>query len=514
MDDRVPIILDPVNPHLAGDEVIAALAALPVPVIFQRGGMLVIVAEVAAATPRQRFNGQTSRSICVVTTPLMRELMASVAIFRAPRKRKDKDGNWIDELVTVSAPKPLAEAILARGQWKDIPPLTGLVYAPTLRPDLTVLEQAGYDWQTGLMADFAPMFAPIPYRPDRATALAALDELLDLLSEFPFSSDVDRSVALALILSALVRTAGCRSPAFGVSAIMPGSGKTQLAQVAAILALGREAAATAPPRNGEEEKKLLFAAAMVGVLFLLIDNVEHRVIESDALCSLLTAETISDRVLAVSKTAEAAAGFMIVFTGNGLTLGGDISARTLVCNLAPKTDRPEHRRFARDLSAWLPDARYRLVSRALTFLRGYIVSGEVPDVPPWTRFPQWDALVRRAIIWGGLPDPLLALRANEKADPRRAELEAVVHFWHAEFGGTDTSVRAAVNRAHALAVAGNHGFKDALIDVAGERGEVNPKRLGHWMKRLAGRPAAGRIIAAGEPYGGAATWRIETAEVA
>jgi putative DNA primase/helicase len=352
-------------------------------------------------------------------------------------------------------------------------------------------------------------FEPIPDAPNRATALAAIRELdSELFAEFPFADAYSRSVALAMVLTAPVRPSLPGAPAFGCSANVMGSGKTQLAQVAPLLTLGRPAAVTAPPRDRKEEAKLIFAVALAGAPYFLLDNYELRV-ESDALCAILTSETYADRVLSISKTAEVSTSFMVIITGNGLTASGDMTARMLTCHLDPKTDHPEHRRFKRNLVEWIPANRGRLVSLALTFLRGFIASGEKPDIEPWTRFPEWDRLIRSAIVWAELPDPLLALRAGEKGDPRRLEHEQIMLCWHEAFGEKATPIREAMKVAHNWAVTDDHRFKDALLDIAGERGEVNCKRLGHWMKKMAGRIQNGLRIVAGDPSRGTQTWAVE-----
>jgi putative DNA primase/helicase len=362
--------------------------------------------------------------------------------------------------------------------------------------------------------DCMPTFEKIHETPDRETSIACLRELLEVLDEFPFKDAVSRSVALSMILTAMVRPSLPGAPIFGISATLMGSGKTYLAQVPPLLTMGRPAAVTAPPRDRKEEGKLTFAAAMGGAPYLLLDNYELRV-ESDTLCALATSETYSDRVLSLSKTLSVSTAFMLMITGNGLTASGDVTARMLNAHLDPETDHPEHRRFKRNLVEWIPANRHRLVSRTVSFLRGYIASGERHDREPWTRFPEWDRLIRGAILWADLPelpDPLLALRAGEKADPRRLEHEALMRHWHDAFGDKPEPVRKAIELANARAMTkadDAHGFQDALLDVAGERGEVNAKRLGHWLKKLAGRIQGGLRIVAGDHARGTATWAVE-----
>jgi putative DNA primase/helicase len=148
--DRPQILLVTADPHISADEGIEAVKAMPgAPIIFQRGGGLVHIAAQAPATARQKVAGVTDRIIAPITLPLLRELLSQAAIWRTLRRRKDGTDDW----VAVPPPRHVAEAILARDQW-TFPVLTGVISAPTLRPDLSVLDQPGYDPQTGLYADF------------------------------------------------------------------------------------------------------------------------------------------------------------------------------------------------------------------------------------------------------------------------------------------------------------------------------------------------------------------------
>lgn len=158
-DGRPVILLAAADPHVAADEGIAAILQMPgEPLIFQRGGMLVHIAQQPPATARQKVAGVVDRQIAPVTLPLLRELLSQAAIWRQMRTRRSKDkttGEWSvrEEWVVVPPPRQIAEAIMARDEWK-FPPLTGVVSCPTLRPDFSLLDRPGYDERTGLYADF------------------------------------------------------------------------------------------------------------------------------------------------------------------------------------------------------------------------------------------------------------------------------------------------------------------------------------------------------------------------
>jgi putative DNA primase/helicase len=483
------------------DEGEAALLAMPGGSgIYQRGGSLVQIIPRPPANSRRIKRADGGIAIGPVDLPRVVEVATAAGEWV-------KADNRTGGVRRINAPHEFASVLLARGKW-GFSHLTGIIEQPTLRPDGTVLDAPGYDAATGLYFDSGGVqFPPINPNPDRAQALAGLDALRDVLREFPFATEVDRAVAIAMMLTALVRLSVTHAPLFGISATVMGSGKTYLAHCASLLIAGRPAPVMTPSRDEKEEAKALFAALLTGDVILLLDNVEHQ-LASDRLCAILTSEVLRDRVLGLSKTAEASTACTLIVTGNNLELAGDLSARALVCRLQPKEERPEHRRFERDLMQWIPEQRGQLVAGALEFLRGYLVSGERPDIEPWQRFPEWDALIRRALVWAGLPDLLESLRAVETSDPRRIEHEAVMAAWQAEFADELVTVRALAARALAAAAVDDHAFKDALLNVAGERDEVNLKRLGKWLAKMAGRIQSGMRIERGTVQRGTQTWRV------
>lgn len=149
-DARASIMLATADPHIAADDGVAAIMAMPgEPVIFQRAGSLVHIARQAPATARQKLDGVEDRTIVPVQLALLRELLTQAAIWRTLRRRKDGSEEW----VVTQPPRQIAEAILARGEWK-FPVLTGVISCPTLRPDFSLLNHPGYDQRTGLYADF------------------------------------------------------------------------------------------------------------------------------------------------------------------------------------------------------------------------------------------------------------------------------------------------------------------------------------------------------------------------
>src|SRR5205823_847083 len=123
---------------------------------------------------------ERSLRISLITAPSLLERFELAARF-------EKYDGRIGDYVQCNCPATLADRYLARdGGWR-VPPLLGVVTAPTLCADGTVLDKPGYDPASGLF--FEPLgvaFPSIPDRPTKDQALAALAQLKALVATFPF----------------------------------------------------------------------------------------------------------------------------------------------------------------------------------------------------------------------------------------------------------------------------------------------------------------------------------------
>jgi hypothetical protein len=167
-----------------------------------------------------------------------------------------RSGDWL----STDCPQRLAETYLAReGQWR-LPVLTGIINAPTLRPDGSVLELPGYDAETGLLLDPRDSrFPSVPRDPDRGTALRALAYLKELISTFPFVTAADRAVALSGILTSLIRRSLPTARLHAFNAPTAGSGKSLLVDIASSISTARPAPVIAQGKSEEEMEKRLHA---------------------------------------------------------------------------------------------------------------------------------------------------------------------------------------------------------------------------------------------------------------
>jgi putative DNA primase/helicase len=374
----------------------------------------------------------------------------------------------------------------AAGEWR-FPSLAGIVTAPTLRSDATLLDRPGYDPQSHLFAAFdSDEFPAIKHNPTREDAEAALDLLDDLFSECIFSGGAQSphaSVALAASITACVRHALSMAPAFAMSAHKQGSGKTTTAKVPAQLAMGRDPPVIAPTDDEAELKKALLAILIAGDAVVLIDNVAKPV-DSPALCAVLTSAIYSDRVLGVSQKVSVPTTATWLLTGNSIEFVGDLTTRVLLSVLDPEVEHPEARPFRRNLAEYVFAHRGELVAAALTIPLAYVAAGSPAINGPRSRFTEWDALVRNPLLWLGAADPLDTQDELRGSDPVREALVAMLTAWQDAFGDNPATVADAVEGATAAGQSAKPRLLDALLSVAGERNsEINTRKLGRYLAR-------------------------------
>jgi hypothetical protein len=478
------------------DQAEAALLANAADPIFQRGALLVRPVRASPSTMREIYRQTPGVLVLsVIDVPYLTEKFTRVATWI----KQTKDG-----LKQIDCPARVARTYLARaGDWK-LPTLLGIIEAPTLRPDGSLLSKPGYDEATCLFLDPGGVeFPPIPDHPSRDDAVAAIAELQEVLKDFPWVAASDRSAALAAVFTGLIRHSLRAAPLTAFRAPKMASGKSLLADIVAMIATGRVASVMSQGKDEDEEKKRLLAILVEGISVACIDNIE-RPFGGAALCSVLTQESWRDRILGRTGTATVPTTTTWLATGNNLCFTGDITTRVVVSDLDPKCEKPEERRFEVNLYEWTPQNRPRLVAAALTVLRAYHVAGRPPqDLSVFGRFEDWSCWIRSALVWCGEADPCEGRKRIEDTDPVRRQLRMVLIAWKAAFGTTSKTAAEAIKAPGTGA-----DLKEAFMEVAaGRDGEPDPRRLGNYLSKYECRPEGGlRFERVGERQG-VALWR-------
>ncbi|MDH3662684.1 MAG: hypothetical protein OEU92_22085, partial [Alphaproteobacteria bacterium] len=404
-------------------------------------------------------------------------------------------------------PVALAKALLAStDRWKEIPALNSISEGPIITPGGRLICTSGLDQETSILFDISDIEVSVPDHPTKEDARAALDELLELLSEFAFADGASRSVALCELLTPFVRPLLPAAPMFINEAPKAGSGKSQLARVSGLLATGRAPAVMNQPENAESEAKRLFSMLMEGASVAVIDNIE-RPLRSDLLCSILTEPTIRDRVLGASKTATVPTASTWIATGNNLRVVGDLTRRVLSCMIDAGVERPEERAFKRNLDQYTLDHRAQLVSAALTVVKAYLVAGERVEVTPFNSFGVWSAMVREPLVWLGEADPCSTRTRISERDPIAQGLGNFLEVWDSLFGEepmTAGAVLQVVNSGDSE----QPDIEEVFRSVTGDGRMPNAHQLGRYLTRFEGRIERGRKIVKDGTRKRASVWKL------
>jgi putative DNA primase/helicase len=344
------------------------------------------------------------------------------------------------EWLRTNAPYDLITQLLKAEQW-TFSTLKGIINTPTMKPDGSLLTEPGYDEVTELW--FKPSskitLPPIPERPTKEEAKAALATLNELLIGFPFDGEtkdnhksVSRSVALAGILTVVLRGAFGPAPIYAVTAPQGRTGKTHLVHLIIVFGIGHIPVPTAGSGNPEEMGKRIETAAHSGRPYMHFNNLPNgMVLESDALCQISTEGGFVFRTLGKHDEGFCDCRAMTVFVnGNNISVGGDLVTRTLICRLDANMEKPWERKFGFDPIELVRRDRGKYLAAIFTMARAFKAAGYPKPEPgkmnAVSGFEDWSKMVQQLLIWLGMEDPFGAMEEALAVDPAREKLQRLL----------------------------------------------------------------------------------------
>jgi putative DNA primase/helicase len=479
------------------DEAEAALVAANRP-IFERAKRLVI--PITSTLP-----AADDLKTDVITFKEMQTANMVYALNKYAATFRKWDGRS-KQLEVINPPTNVALGLLVKGEW-SFPVVTGVITTPTMRPDGILIDVPGYDEKTQLwyQPDRQLMITPIKADPTRQDAEVALTILLELLVEFPFVNELDCSVAVAGLMTPVLRGAFDVGPLTFVRAHAAGSGKTFLVNLISRLLTARPCPVIEEAPNNEELGKKLDAAIFQGWQIICIDNCLFD-IGGAKLCQVAEQQIVGIRILGKTEVIPCEWRGTSFATGNNVGVTADMTRRTLYCNLDPKVDRPENREFKGNPVDLVLADRWKYLSAVLTIARAWRVAGSpIPDgVPPIGSYGQWAKAVRYPLIWLGMEDPVKSMEEAREEDPERNAARILLSSIRALFKEPpkhdgSPSPNSAVFDAGELVKAlstNEYGLADdekfeteRLRGVLRERceGDITSIKVGMWLKAIKGQ---------------------------
>lgn len=394
--------------EVAEDAVDALVAANDPPRLFDQGGTLVRLVIPRSGAPR----------VQPLTPDGIKHELSVSADWVKPAKKEE------DDPVPTFPPTEVARD-LSQFAYEFFPNLRGIMETPTIRPEGTLLTATGYDaisqfYLAPPQSLVVPSIADSPTDAQVGSARSLLVD--DLLGDFPFVDAASTANAVALLITPLVPLlVDDLVPLALLSAPTPGSGKTIMVDIVALIATGRNAQLTAAPDGNDEElRKRITALLLGGQGIIAFDNCTAT-LSSSVLSQALTAQVWQDRLLGHSKALSLPQRATWIATGNNIQLGGDLPRRAYAINLDPQTARPEERAFRHtDLGRWVLEHRGELIAAVLALARHWICQGSPPPaLPPWGSYNRWSQTVGGILATAGIDGFLanrLQLRSREDQD--------------------------------------------------------------------------------------------------
>ena len=287
-----------------------------------------------------------------------------------------------------------------------LPVLNGIARQPYLRPDSSLMMKAGFDAVTNMFGVFDAREFNVPVSPTKQQAEQAVAELSELLSEFAFKTEHDRSAAVAGILTAAIRPSLPQAPMFHVKAPSIASGKSYLCELLTSFATLQRGTPHGFPADDEECRKLLLAELLTAPAVIEFDNLTSDLIPHKSLCTALTSEFMSGRILGQSKTAEVGTRVMFLSSGNNVDPIRDMTRRTVTITLDPVFEIPAVRDYQKQPVNEVRKNRVHFVSLALTIVRAWICAGKPRmECKTIATYSDWSDYCRYPLLWLGLSDP-------------------------------------------------------------------------------------------------------------
>lgn len=395
------------------------------PIIFQRNGELCWVQDTIEGVRVQNLNADMLRPI----------IGQAVHFFEMDTPKMP--------------PMQVVKSILSQRKY-TFPLLKGIIAAPALRPDGSMLLEPGYDAATGLYyhPSGSLVMPEISENSTKEDAVRAASFILDeLLVDFPFDGHkgpgASRTNALAAIISPIVRPMiEGGMPMCLIDKPAPGTGASLLMDLISIIATGTKAANLSPPEDEPEWRKQITSWLRDGSPLICLDNIDSD-LKSASLSRALTSDPWRDRILGRPDDCSYPQRATWYANGNDLTLRGDLARRSYLIRMDAKVAHPWERETAKfhhsDIKQWTFDHRGEILAAIMTMARAWAVAGRPKGnhTAVVGGFEKFTAVVGGILSYAGVEGFLgNADEMYDSLDVENGEWEAFSAAWFTQWGST------------------------------------------------------------------------------
>jgi hypothetical protein len=490
-----------------------------IPGTYVSSGRVVHVEQVSGVAGAESGSDDSPLPVTATTVgpPELAHLLATRTFTYRTRYRKVKDSEGKEGTQSFTeefTPPPGAlAAALAPKEWPRLRPLAGIVGAPVLRRDGTLLQEPGYDPSTGLYLASKIALDPVPEAPTGEQVREAREFVVDrFLGDFPWVGKADKANYIALQVTPILQRYLRTLTPFGlVTSTTPSSGKTILTCGLGMLYGQRVLTWT---HSDEELRKSITSVLADPAGTVIFDNLaEGSTIDSPVLARLITDRTWADRLLGKNTTASYANDRVWTATGNNLRLGGDMRTRSVLVGLDPDMPNPENRSGFKipNLDQWILDpANQRTILRHLLILVVDWTRNGAPVVKGITmrQFTPWAEALAGFLEYHGITGFLSNTEAVREIDEEESLWASFLAQWRELFKNewhTSNEIRMSADRDPGAPDRWNGLF---LTDERGRA--VSSKSLGKLLTGQIGRWRGPYVLRSEmDKHSKVRTWRVE-----
>ncbi len=254
----------------------------------------------------------------------------------------------------------------------------------------------------------------------------------DLLFDFDFATQADKSRAIAMLLTAALKFGGllrCRCPIFIIDANLSQAGKGLLTELTATIYYAKIATVTARDGGVGGLDESLDMAMVSGSPFIRLDNVRGRV-QSQRLESLLTESgTIQARIPHVGYVEVRPSAHIWQFTANGAEATQDLMNRSSIVTIRKRPDDYQFKEWdGMGIMGWTEKHQAKILGAIFRIIQEWINAGKPSLSCPSHDFREWAGVVAwfcQTIFHLPAPSEGHRQAAAQRADPVKAWLHAL-----------------------------------------------------------------------------------------